>query len=252
MSDGYRRSVLAVLGDESMSVSDASSAEGNCGNIAGRAGCARVPSASTAEQGETRLKREALYRAACEPFQQLVLRNAFAGQARALHAVATAACSVLLRRRARPEMANYSFDLPFVPSSVPLSEVRRMVLIRMLTPFMAMLAFALYALAVEEHAGVDDACTALERLRTRYGNDYDVRAVWNECLQWSFEADPTDGRWQKRRTRLYCLVVGYYLRFGDDSDYERYLEKTPFRRCGSDGVLLSAAFQRLEFAMPVG
>ena len=55
-----------------------------------------------------------------------------------------------------------------------------------------------------------------------------------------------------RRMRLYCLVAGYYLRFEGDAEYERYLEKTPFRWCGSDGALLSAAFQQLEFAVPIG
>ena len=63
--------------------------------------------------------------------------------------------------------------------------------------------------------------------------------------------DPTDDWWRMGRMRLYCLVAGYYLGFVDYSEYERYLEKTPFRRCGSDGVLLSRAFQQLEFAMPV-
>ena len=76
--------------------------------------------------------------------------------------------------------------------------------------------------------------------------------MWDECLQWSFGPDPTGGWWRMRRMRLYSLVTGYYLRFEGDAEYERYLEKTPFRRCGSDGALLSAAFQQLEFAVPVG
>lgn len=252
MSEDYRRMVLAVLGGEPVSVPGASSAEGDCGTVEEQVGRCWVSSASSAAEDEVRLKREALYRAACEPFQQLVLRNAFAGQCRALLAVVDAACSALLRRRARPDTARYTLDAPAVPPSVPSREVQRAMLMHILTPFMAVLAFASYALAVAGHDDSADAREALEGLRIRYGNDYDVRAVWNECLQWSFEADPTDGRWQKRRTRLYCLVAGYYLRFENDTEYERYLEKTPFRRCGSDGVLLSAAFQQLEFAVPVG
>ena len=76
---------------------------------------------------------------------------------------------------------------------------------------MAVLAFALYALAVEGHAGADDARAALAGLRARYGDDCDVRSVWDECLQWSFGPDPTDGWWRMERMRLYCLVAGYYL-----------------------------------------
>ena len=230
MSDGYRQAVLAILGNEPTP----------------------VPPVSGQDADEARLKREALYRAACEPFQQLVLRNAFAGQCRALLAVVDAACSTLLRRRARSDTARYALDAPAVPPSVPSREVQRAMLMHILTPFMAVLAFALYALAAAGHDGSEGAREVLEGLRIRCGNDCDVRAVWNECLQWSLEADPTEGRWQKRRTRLYCLVAGYYLRFENDTEYERYLEKTPFRRCGSDGVLLSAAFQQLEFAVPVG
>lgn len=230
MSDGYRQAVLAILGNEPTP----------------------VPPVSGQDADEARLKREALYRAACEPFQQLVLRNAFAGQPRTLCAVVDVACSTLLRRRARSDTARYALDAPAVPPSVPSREVRRAMLMHILTPFMAVLAFASYALAVAGHDDSADAREALEGLRIRYGNDYDVRAVWNECLQWSFEADPADGRWQKRRTRLYCLVAGYYLRFENDAEYERYLERTPFRLCGSDGVLLSAAFQQLEFAVPIG
>lgn len=252
MSEDYRRMVLAVLGGEPVSVPGASSAEGDCGTVEEQVGRCWVSSASSAAEDEVRLKREALYRAACEPFQQLVLRNAFAGQPRTLCAVVDVACSTLLRRRARSDTARYALDAPAVPPSVPSREVRRAMLMHILTPFMAVLAFASYALAVAGHDDSADAREALEGLRIRYGNDYDVRAVWNECLQWSFEADPTDGRWQKRRTRLYCLVAGYYLRFENDAEYERYLERTPFRLCGSDGVLLSAAFQQLEFAVPVG
>ena len=237
---------------EPVSVPGASSAEGDCGTVEGQVGRCWVSSASSAAEDEVRLKREALYRAACEPFQQLVLRNAFAGQCRALLAVVDAACSALLRRRARPDTARYTLDAPAVPPSVPSREVQRAMLMHILTPFMAVLAFALYALAAAGHDGSEGAREVLEGLRIRCGNDCDVRAVWNECLQWSLEADPTEGRWQKRRTRLYCLVAGYYLRFENDTEYERYLEKTPFRRCGSDGVLLSAAFQQLEFAVPVG
>ena len=252
MSEDYRRMVLAVLGGEPVSVPGASSAEGDCGTVEEQVGRCWVSSASSAAEDEVRLKREALYRAACEPFQQLVLRNAFAGQCRALLAVVDAACSALLRRRARPDTARYTLDAPAVPPSVPSREVQRAMLMHILTPFMAVLAFALYALAAAGHDGSEGAREVLEGLRIRCGNDCDVRAVWNECLQWSLEADPTEGRWQKRRTRLYCLVAGYYLRFENDTEYERYLEKTPFRRCGSDGVLLSAAFQQLEFAVPVG
>ncbi len=251
MSEDYRRMVLAVLGGEPVSVPGASSAEGDCGTVEEQVGRCWVSSASSAAEDEARLKREALYRAACEPFQQLVLRNAFAGQCRALLAVVDAACSALLRRRARPDTARYTLDAPAVPPSVPSREVQRAMLMHILTPFMAVLAFALYALAAAGHDGSEGAREVLEGLRIM-GNDCDVRAVWNECLQWSLEADPTEGRWQKRRTRLYCLVAGYYLRFENDTEYERYLEKTPFRRCGSDGVLLSAAFQQLEFAVPVG
>lgn len=116
---------------------------------------------------------------------------------------------------------------------------------------MAVLAFALYALAVEGHAGADDARAALAGLRARYGDDCDVRSVWDECLQWSFGPDPTDGWWRMGRMRLYCLVAGYYLGLLEGEERDRYLERTPFRRCGSDGVLLSRAFQQLEFAMPV-
>lgn len=252
MSEDYRRMVLAVLGGEPVSVPGASSAEGDCGTVEEQVGRCWVSSASSAAEDEVRLKREALYRAACEPFQQLVLRNAFAGQPRTLCAVVDVACSTLLRRRARSDTARYALDAPAVPPSVPSREVRRAMLMHILTPFMAVLAFASYALAVAGHDDSADAREALEGLRIRYGNDYDVRAVWNECLQWSFEADPADGRWQKRRTRLYCLVAGYYLRFENDAEYERYLERTPFRLCGSDGVLLSAAFQQLEFAVPIG
>lgn len=252
MSEDYRRMVLAVLGGEPVSVPGASSAEGDCGTVEEQVGRCWVSSASSAAEDEVRLKREALYRAACEPFQQLVLRNAFAGQCRALLAVVDAACSALLRRRARPDTARYTLDAPAVPPAVPSREVQRAMLMHILTPFMAVLAFALYALAAAGHDGSEGAREVLEGLRIRCGNDCDVRAVWNECLQWSLEADPTEGRWQKRRTRLYCLVAGYYLRFENDTEYERYLEKTPFRRCGSDGVLLSAAFQQLEFAVPVG
>lgn len=252
MSEDYRRMVLAVLGGELVSVPGASSAEGDCGTVEGQVGRCWVSSASSAAEDEVRLKREALYRAACEPFQQLVLRNAFAGQCRALLAVVDAACSALLRRRARPDTARYTLDAPAVPPSVPSREVQRAMLMHILTPFMAVLAFALYALVAAGHDGSEGAREVLEGLRIRCGNDCDVRAVWNECLQWSLEADPTEGRWQKRRTRLYCLVAGYYLRFENDTEYERYLEKTPFRRCGSDGVLLSAALQQLEFAVPVG
>lgn len=252
MSEDYRRMVLAVLGGEPVSVPGASSAEGDCGTVEEQVGRCWVSSASSAAEDEVRLKREALYRAACEPFQQLVLRNAFAGQPRTLCAVVDVACSTLLRRRARSDTARYALDAPAVPPSVPSREVRRAMLMHILTPFMAVLAFASYALAVAGHDDSADAREALEGLRIRYGNDYDVRAVWNECLQWSFEEDPADGRWQKRRTRLYCLVAGYYLRFENDAEYERYLERTPFRLCGSDGVLLSAAFQQLEFAVPIG
>lgn len=250
MSDGYRRSVLAALGGDSVSVSDVTSAEGDCGSVGGQAGRARIPAASSAEEGEMWLKREALYRAACEPFQQLALSGAFAGQACDLRMVASAACLMLLQRHAPTEMLDFDPDARHAPLT-PWNEVQKAMTMRVKMPFMAVLAFALYALAVEGHAGADDARAALAGLRARYGDDCDVRSVWDECLQWSFGPDPTDGWWRMGRMRLYCLVAGYYLGFVDDSEYERYLEKTPFRRCGSDGVLLSRAFQQLEFAMPV-
>ena len=251
MSEDYRRMVLAVLGGEPVSVPGASSAEGDCGTVEEQAGRCWVSSASSAAEDEVRLKREALYRAACEPFQQLALRGAFSGQARALHGVVTTACLTLLRRQVPTEMMDFDPDVRHAPVT-PWGEVQKAMAMRVKTPTMAVLAFALYALAVEEHGGADDARAALERLRVRYGNDHDVRAVWDECLQWSFGPDPTGGWWRMRRMRLYCLVTGYYLRFEGDAEYERYLEKTPFRRCGSDGALLSAAFQQLEFAVPVG
>ena len=125
MSEDYRRMVLAVLGGEPVSVPGASSAEGDCGTVEEQVGRCWVSSASSAAEDEVRLKREALYRAACEPFQQLVLRNAFAGQCRALLAVVDAACSALLRRRARPDTARYTLDAPAVPPSVPSREVQR-------------------------------------------------------------------------------------------------------------------------------
>lgn len=251
MSEDYRRMVLAVLGGEPVSVPGASSAEGDCGTVEEQVGRCWVSSASSAAEDEVRLKREALYRAACEPFQQLALRGAFSGQARALHGVVTTACLTLLRRQVPTEMMDFDPDVRHAPVT-PWGEVQKAMAMRVKTPTMAVLAFALYALAVEEHGGADDARAALERLRGRYGNDYDVRAVWKECLQWSFGLDPTGGWWRMRRMRLYCLVAGYYLRFEGDAEYERYLEKTPFRRCGSDGALLSAAFQQLEFAVPIG
>ena len=196
------------------------------------------------------LKREALYRAACEPFQQLALRGAFAGQACDLRMVASMACLMLLRRHTPTAMMDFDPDARHAPLT-PWNEVQKAMAMRVKMPFMAVLAFALYALAVEGHAGADDARAALAGLRARYGDDCDVRSVWDECLQWSFGPDPTDGWWRMERMRLYCLVAGYYLGLLEGEERDRYLERTPFRQCGSDGVLLSRAFQQLEFAMPV-